>query len=77
MAPRAFPLARRFGRAPPYLSASWTSHDVPGSPSAWPGTRRVARHAWLSIMVDVLREDLLPTTANIKLPKSQPKYIRG
>ena len=40
--------------------------------SARPGTRRVARRGYPSIMVDVLRGDLLPTTVNIELPKSQP-----
>ena len=30
-----------------------------------------------SIMVDVLRGDLLPTTANIELPKSQLHRTRG
>ncbi len=57
---------------PPYLSASWASRDEPGGSSAQPGTRRVARKGCPLIMVDVLRGDLLPTTANIELTKSHP-----
>jgi hypothetical protein len=67
----------RTAAGPPSLTISYLSrflqqHDEPSGSSAQLGSRK----GYPSIMVDVLRGDLLPTTANIELPKSQPQCIK-